>query len=132
MRLLAILVLLIFIAAGIVLGALNADLVGYDLAFAQRAAAQGCGLAGGAWCVGWLLGGLTAWLGAQLPPSSAGAVQERADRQGAAGHSHESFCMCWCRWCRWLLHSAGGPPAGRVRAVPAPRSASCPRTISVA
>ena len=38
MRLLVILILVIFIAAGVVLGALNADLVGYDLAFVQVAA----------------------------------------------------------------------------------------------
>lgn len=62
MRLLAITFLLIFIAAGIVLGALNADLVGYDLGFARLQLPKGAALLG-AVVVGWLLGGLTAWLG---------------------------------------------------------------------
>jgi putative membrane protein len=62
MRLLAILVLVLFVAAGIVIGALNADLVNYDFAFARiefpKGAALLCAL-----LVGWLLGGVTAWLG---------------------------------------------------------------------
>ncbi|GAA0888720.1 lipopolysaccharide assembly protein LapA domain-containing protein [Rhodanobacter soli] len=62
MRLLAIIVLMIFIAAGVVLGALNADLVGYDLAFAQVQLPKGAALLV-ALVIGWLLGGLTAWLG---------------------------------------------------------------------
>lgn len=62
MRLLAIIVLVIFIAAGVVLGALNADLVGYDLAFAQVRLPKGAALLV-ALVIGWLLGGLTAWLG---------------------------------------------------------------------
>lgn len=62
MRLLTIFILVIFIAAGVVLGALNADLVGYDLAFAQMQLPKGAALLG-ALVIGWLLGGLTAWLG---------------------------------------------------------------------
>jgi putative membrane protein len=62
MRLLAILILVIFIAAGVVLGALNADLVSYDLAFAQLQLPKGAALLG-AVVIGWLLGGLTAWVG---------------------------------------------------------------------
>jgi len=62
MRLLAILILVIFIAAGVVLGALNADLVGYDLAVAQVRLPKGAALLG-AVVIGWLLGGLTAWVG---------------------------------------------------------------------
>ena len=62
MRLLAIIVLVIFIAAGVVLGALNADLVGYDLAFVQVQLPKGAALLG-VLVIGWLLGGLTAWLG---------------------------------------------------------------------
>jgi lipopolysaccharide assembly protein A len=62
MRLLAIIVLVIFIAAGVVLGALNADLVSYDLAFAQVQLPKGAALLG-ALVIGWLLGGLTAWVG---------------------------------------------------------------------
>ncbi len=62
MRLLVILVLLLFAAAGIVVGALNADMVDYDLVLAHVHAPKGAALL----CVlviGWLLGGLTAWLG---------------------------------------------------------------------
>ncbi|MGY3038712.1 putative membrane protein [Rhodanobacter sp. TND4EL1] len=61
MRLLAIILLLIFIAAGIVLGALNADLVGYDLGFTRLQLPKGAALLG-AVVIGWLLGGLTAWV----------------------------------------------------------------------
>ena len=56
MRLLAIIILLIFIAAGIVLGALNADLVGYDFSIIQVQLPKGAALLG-AVVVGWLLGG---------------------------------------------------------------------------
>lgn len=62
MRLLVILILIFFVAAGIVLGALNADMVGYDVAFAQVQLPKGAALLG-ALVIGWLLGGLTAWLG---------------------------------------------------------------------
>lgn len=62
MRLLALIILLVFIAAGIVVGALNADLVGYDFAFAMIRLPKGAALLG-ALVIGWLLGGLTAWLG---------------------------------------------------------------------
>ena len=62
MRLLAIIILVIFIAAGVVLGALNADLIGYDLAFTQVRLPKGAALLV-AVVIGWLLGGLTAWLG---------------------------------------------------------------------
>jgi putative membrane protein len=62
MRLIVMLILLLFIATGIVLGALNADLVSYDLAFVQLKLPKGAALLL-ALVVGWLLGGLTAWLG---------------------------------------------------------------------
>ena len=62
MRLLVILILLIFAAAGIVVGALNADMVSYDLAVARVQLPKGSALLC-ALIVGWLLGGLTAWLG---------------------------------------------------------------------
>ncbi|TBR39305.1 MULTISPECIES: lipopolysaccharide assembly protein LapA domain-containing protein [Dyella] len=62
MRLIVMVILLLFIAAGIVLGALNADLVGYDLGFVQFEMPKGAALLT-ALVVGWLLGGLTAWLG---------------------------------------------------------------------
>jgi uncharacterized membrane protein YciS (DUF1049 family) len=80
MRLLAILILVIFIAAGVVLGALNADLVGYDLAFAQVQLPKGAALLG-ALVIGWLLGGLTAWLGMSLRQRQLRRRQLRADKK---------------------------------------------------
>jgi Protein of unknown function (DUF1049). len=77
MRLLAIIVLVIFIAAGVVLGALNADLVGYDLAFAQVQLPKGAALLV-ALVIGWLLGGLTAWLGVSARQRRG---QPRADKK---------------------------------------------------
>lgn len=74
MRLLAIIVLVIFIAAGVVLGALNADLVGYDFALVRLQLPKGAALLG-ALVVGWLLGGLTAWFGV--------SVRQRRRRVGA-------------------------------------------------
>jgi lipopolysaccharide assembly protein A len=62
MRLIVMLLLLLFIAGGVVLGALNADLVGYDLAFARVQVPKGAALLA-ALALGWILGGLTAWLG---------------------------------------------------------------------
>ncbi|MDQ0008757.1 putative integral membrane protein [Luteibacter jiangsuensis] len=62
MRLLAIIFLLLFIAAGIVFGALNADLVPFDLGVAQLSLPKG-GAMLVAVLVGWILGGITAWLG---------------------------------------------------------------------
>ncbi|MGO4503590.1 MULTISPECIES: lipopolysaccharide assembly protein LapA domain-containing protein [unclassified Dyella] len=62
MRLIVTLILLLFIAAGIVVGALNADLVAYDLGFARLQLPKGAALLL-ALVIGWLLGGLTAWLG---------------------------------------------------------------------
>jgi len=62
MRLIVMLLLLLFIAGGVVLGALNADLVGYDLAFARVQVPKGAALLT-MLAMGWILGGLTAWLG---------------------------------------------------------------------
>ena len=80
MRLLAIILLLIFIAAGIVFGALNADLVGYDLGFAQLRLPKGAALLG-AVVIGWLLGGLTAWLGVSMRQGRRQRLQLRADKK---------------------------------------------------
>jgi len=65
MRLIALLILALFIAAGVVIGALNADPVSYDLGFFHVATPKGAGLLV-ALVIGWLLGGLTAWLGMSL------------------------------------------------------------------
>ncbi len=83
MRLLAIIVLVIFIAAGIVLGALNADLVGYDLAFVQVRMPKGAALLG-AVVIGWLVGGLTAWLGVSSRQHLQRRQQLRADKKSPA------------------------------------------------
>ena len=69
MRLPAIILLLIFVAAGIVLGALNAGMVGYDFGFAQVQFPKGAALLG-ALVIGWLLGGVSAWLGVRSRHSS--------------------------------------------------------------
>jgi len=65
MRLIAILFLLLFVAAGIVFGALNADLVPFDLGFARLSLPKG-GAMLAAVLVGWILGGITAWLGTSI------------------------------------------------------------------
>lgn len=62
MRLIVTLLLLLFIAGGVILGALNADLVGYDLAFVHVQVPKGAALLA-MLAIGWILGGLTAWLG---------------------------------------------------------------------
>lgn len=62
MRLIAIIFLLLFVAAGVVFGALNADLVAFDLGFAQLSLPKG-GAMLAAVLVGWILGGITAWIG---------------------------------------------------------------------
>lgn len=65
MRLIVIFILVFFAAAGVVVGALNAGLVDYDFAFAQVSVPKGAALLA-ALVLGWLLGGLTAWLGVSL------------------------------------------------------------------
>lgn len=65
MRLIALLILALFVVLGAIVGALNADPVAYDLAFAQVELPKGAGLLV-ALVIGWLLGGLTAWLGMSL------------------------------------------------------------------
>jgi uncharacterized integral membrane protein len=74
MRLIAIIFLLLFIAAGIVFGALNADLASFDLGFARLSLPKG-GAMLSAVLAGWILGGITAWLGTSL-----GHRRRRRDR----------------------------------------------------
>ena len=62
MRLIAILFLLLFAAAGIVFGALNADLVPFDFGFARGSLPKG-GAMLAFLLIGWVLGGITAWVG---------------------------------------------------------------------
>jgi uncharacterized membrane protein YciS (DUF1049 family) len=80
MRLFVILILVFFIAIGVVLGALNADLVGYDLAFGHVQLPKGAALLG-ALAIGWLLGGLTAWLGTRARFRRAARQQARDDKK---------------------------------------------------
>jgi len=77
MRLLAIITLVVFVAAGIVLGALNAGMVDYDFGFAQVQLPKGAALLG-ALVIGWLLGGVSAWLG----------VRPRRARQSSRADKH--------------------------------------------
>lgn len=79
MRLIVIFVLVIFIAAGVVIGALNADLVGYDLAFMRVHIPKGAALLV-ALALGWVLGGLTAWLGVSTRQRRIQQAQRRADK----------------------------------------------------
>jgi len=62
MRLIAIILLLLFVAAGIVFGALNADLVPFDFGFARASLPKGAAMLV-ALLIGWILGGITAWVG---------------------------------------------------------------------
>lgn len=83
MRLLVLLLLIAFLAAGILLGALNADLVGYDLGFARIQLPKGAALLGSV-VVGWLLGGLTAWLGVSSRHRRQRRGQRTADKKPTA------------------------------------------------
>ncbi|MEW9623298.1 DUF1049 domain-containing protein [Rhodanobacter geophilus] len=65
MRLIVILILVFFVAAGVVVGALNAELVGYDFVLVRLQLPKGAALLA-ALVLGWLLGGLSAWLGVSL------------------------------------------------------------------
>jgi putative membrane protein len=83
MRLLVIIFLVIFIAAGVVFGALNADLISYDLAFIQVQLPKGAALLG-AVVIGWLLGGVSAWLGVSSRHHSQRRKQLRTEKKLSA------------------------------------------------
>ncbi len=57
-----VLIILLFVLAGIVFGALNPAMVSYDLGFARIHAPKGAAVLA-ALVVGWLIGGIVAWLG---------------------------------------------------------------------
>ena len=84
MRLILILILLFFVAAGVVLGALNADLVGYDFAFTRVQLPKGAALLG-AMLIGWVLGGVTAWLGVSMRHRRQQRQAGRAAAKASAG-----------------------------------------------
>lgn len=73
-----ILVVLVFVLAGIVFGALNVAMVPFDLGFARIHAPKGAAVLT-ALVVGWLLGGIVAWLGM--------GVKQRRQQRGGRGRS---------------------------------------------
>jgi Protein of unknown function (DUF1049). len=77
MRLIALIFLLLFVAAGIIFGALNADLVAFDFGFARASLPKG-GAMLAFLLIGWVLGGLTAWLGTSF-------AQQRKRRRALRG-----------------------------------------------
>lgn len=64
MRFLIFLLLLIFVVAGVLFGALNPGMTTYDLGAAMVTAPRGAALLV-VLVAGWLLGGLTAWAGSR-------------------------------------------------------------------
>lgn len=66
MRLLAIVLMLLFALVGAVFGALNADLVSYDLVVGAVTVPKGAALLA-ALLLGWVLGGAMVWLFALQP-----------------------------------------------------------------
>ena len=69
-----VLIVLLFVLAGIVFGALNPAMVAYDLGFATLHVPKGAAVLT-ALVVGWLVGGIVAWLGT-------GAKHRRLEREG--------------------------------------------------
>jgi uncharacterized integral membrane protein len=74
MRILTIILIVLCVVLGVLFGALNAGLVGYDFGFARADLPKGASLLT-ALVLGWLLGGFTAWWGV-----SAGHRRDRRKR----------------------------------------------------
>ncbi len=81
MRLLIVFLLLLFVLLGAAFGALNGGLVHYDLLVFQTDLPKGVALLL-ALAVGWLLGGLTAWIGLGLRQRRLARAQRSADTSG--------------------------------------------------
>ncbi len=77
-----VLIVLLFVLAGIVFGALNPAMVAYDLGFARVHVPKGAAILA-ALVAGWLAGGIVAWLGT-------GAKHRRQRRNGPAGAGKKS------------------------------------------
>ncbi|MDN5923500.1 MAG: DUF1049 domain-containing protein [Xanthomonadales bacterium] len=77
MRVLAILLLLVFAIIGVIFGALNADMVAYDLVFAHVNLPKGAALIA-ALVLGWILGGVLVWLLSARPNQRRLRKSERA------------------------------------------------------
>jgi uncharacterized integral membrane protein len=79
-----IVIIVLFVLAGIVFGALNPAMVPYDFGFAQIKIPKGATVLA-ALVVGWLLGGLVAWLGTGLKQRRRRRQEhDPADKTGAA------------------------------------------------
>ncbi len=81
MRLLIVFLLLLFVLLGAAFGALNGGLVQYDLLVFQTELPKGAALLL-ALVVGWLLGGLTAWIGLSLRQRRRERVQRTVATSG--------------------------------------------------
>ncbi len=86
MRWLWLFLLGIFVMLGIVVAALNPGTVHYDLAFVDMNVAKGTALLG-VLILGWLLGGLTAWIGVGV--SRGRSKRSAACEDGAEVHADD-------------------------------------------
>lgn len=84
MRVVVIVLIVIFILAGVGFGALNPELVAFDLGFGRIHLPKGAALLA-ALVVGWLLGGLVAWSGARLKNRRAARASTGSGQRPAKG-----------------------------------------------